>query len=72
MIFEGVFELEPDELGKKGEIKEEPKEVIVFTPDGMVKSWEYSPKHSPEFNCENENIGISITAEEGIKKWYDC
>ncbi|WP_440765098.1 hypothetical protein [Natronorubrum sp. DTA7] len=71
-LFSHVFSLELDQFGRAGDVNQKPLEIFVFTSNGNSKSWEYTPSHSRDSGCNMGNIGMTLTQEGAVDKWYDC
>lgn len=69
-VFSRVYELEPGHLDSSAGIETTPSTVTVFTPDGSSATWEYAP--DSDIECDGEDIGITVRADDSIDSWYAC
>lgn len=69
-LFSRVYELESEHLDESAGVETRPATVFAFTPDGTSAEWDYSP--DPTWNCDGQDVGISLTREGTFESWYSC
>lgn len=72
-LFSHVYELESgktDETAADGHIETQPASVLVFTPDGATKTWEYTP--DTDLECDTQDIGIWVKPDQKIQFYNSC
>jgi len=65
-----VYSLDPGRLDESAGIDATPATIRAFTPDGTAAVWSYAPDLNQD--CEGEDIGITLTEDEGFESWYGC
>lgn len=71
-LFSQVFSLESGHLVSRGTIETTPATVSAFTPDGVSRTWEYDPDLPGDFDCDREDIGLTVRQDNTIEEWYKC
>lgn len=71
-LFSRVFALEPETLISRGAIEASPSKVHAFTPTGASRTWRYAPDLPADFECEREDIGLTLHQDGTIEPWYKC
>jgi hypothetical protein len=66
------FRVAPGHLVSRGAIEATPATVRVFTPGGVSRSWEYALDLPADFDCDREDIGLTIRGDTAIEAWYKC
>jgi hypothetical protein len=67
-LFSRVYSLDPGHLDESAGIDTTPATIRAFTPDETAATWAYAP----DLDCEGQDIGITLTEEEGFESWYGC
>ena len=71
-IFSRVFALGPETMASRGAIEPTPSRVHAFTADGVSRTWRYAPDLPADFECEREDIGLTLHRGDTIEPWYTC
>lgn len=71
-LFSRVFDLESGTIASRGAIETPPSRVHAFTPDGASHTWRYVPDLPVDFECEREDIGLTLHQDNTIEPWYTC
>lgn len=71
-LFSRVFALEPETLVSRGAIEAPPSKVHAFTPSGASRTWRYAPDLPADFECEREDVGLTLHQDGTIEPWYKC
>lgn len=71
-LFSRVFDLEPTTIVSRGAIETTPSRVHAFTADGISHTWRYAPDLPADFECEREDIGLTLHDDDTIEPWYKC
>lgn len=70
--FSRVFTLQPETMASNGAIETLPSRVHAFTADGVSNTWRYAPDLPADFECEREDIGLTLHEDDTIEPWYTC
>lgn len=71
-LFSRVFTLEPGTITSRGSIETTPTRVHAFTAEGVAHTWRYAPDLPVDFECEREDIGLTLHRDNTIEPWYTC
>lgn len=71
-LFSRVFTLGPEKMTSHGAIESSPSRVHAFTADGVSHTWRYAPDVPEDFECDLEDIGLTLHQENTIEPWYTC
>lgn len=71
-LFSRVLALGPETMTSRGAIETTPSRVHAFTADGVSHAWRYAPDLPVDFECEREDIGLTLHRDNTIEPWYTC
>lgn len=71
-LFGRVFALDAETIVSRGAIETTPTSVRAFTSTGVDHTWRYDPDLPVDFDCEREDIGLTLHPDETIEPWYTC
>lgn len=71
-LFNRVLSVDPEHFVSRGAIETTPATVRVFTPAGVSRTWEYAPDLPEDFDCDREDIGMTIRSDTTVEAWYKC
>ena len=71
-LFSRVFTLGPEKMESRGSIETTPSRVHAFTADGVSATWQYAPDLPNDFECEREDVGLTLHQDATIEPWYKC
>jgi hypothetical protein len=56
----------------RGAIETTPTSVRAFISTGVDRTWRYDPDLPVDFDCEREDIGLTLHPYETTEPWYTC